>query len=279
MGHEVARGVYRHHRSLESKGTYMKKILILSLIFFTTDSFASGIASNTASAPCTNNTLETYSGNSNLSADWQPNEIKLRWYNNNTLMDVQTAANTCTYDGTLAVPSTAPTRTGYTFDGWTVRPEIDFATTIPTNENGTERWAIGVVNDSDYCWYQSNTVEEKNVVCGDDSNFKELSQYEWKVKFDHGSLYGMAGCSTTNSSWGRLGNPVIEPGPYCWCKTTGYKAADATNISRPSVELSWVFDDGGLVSFSNCKKFCATFCANYIKDLRGFRSSILSPAN
>ena len=99
----------------------MKKFLILLLLFFTTDSFASGIASNSASAPCTNNTLETYSGNSNLAADWQPNTINLRWYNENEKLTVQQSAQSCVYDGTLTIPSTPPTRTGYTFAGWKVR--------------------------------------------------------------------------------------------------------------------------------------------------------------
>ena len=99
----------------------MKKFLILLLLFFTTDSFASGIASNSASAPCTNNTLETYSGNSNLAADWQPNTINLRWYNENEKLTVQQSAQSCVYDGGLTIPSTPPTRTGYTFAGWAVR--------------------------------------------------------------------------------------------------------------------------------------------------------------
>ena len=100
----------------------MKKLLIvLSLMFFTIDSSASGIASNTTSAPCTNNTLETYSGNSNLSADWQPNTINLTWYNEQEKLTVQQSAQSCVYDGTLTIPSTPPTRTGYTFAGWKVR--------------------------------------------------------------------------------------------------------------------------------------------------------------
>ena len=102
----------------------MKKLFILSLLFFTTDSYSSGIASNSASAPCDNNTLETYSGNSNLSADWQPNTINLRWYNDNEKLTVQQSAQSCTYDGTLNIPSTPPTRTGYTFAGWEVKYAI-----------------------------------------------------------------------------------------------------------------------------------------------------------
>ena len=99
----------------------MKKLLILLLCLFTTDSFGSGIASNSTYAPCTNNTLETYSGNSNLAADWQPNTINLSWYNGDTKLTVQSSAQSCVYDGTLTIPSTQPTRTGYTFAGWEVR--------------------------------------------------------------------------------------------------------------------------------------------------------------
>ena len=102
----------------------MKKLLMLFLSLFISPVFGSGIASNTASAPCTNNTLETYSGNSNLQADWQPNTINLRWYNENEKLTVQQSAQTCTYDGTLTVPQTPPTRTGYTFAGWEVKYAI-----------------------------------------------------------------------------------------------------------------------------------------------------------
>ena len=99
----------------------MKKLFVLFLCLCVGDSFASGIASNSETAPCTNNTLETYSGNSNLSADWQPNTINISWYNENEKLTVQQSAQSCVYDGTLSVPATPPTRTGYTFAGWTIR--------------------------------------------------------------------------------------------------------------------------------------------------------------
>ena len=99
----------------------MKKVLLLFLFIFSLPTFASGIAADSVSAPCTNNTLETYSGNSNLQADWQPNVINLTWYNENEKLTVQSAAQSCVYDGALTIPSTQPTRTGYTFAGWKVR--------------------------------------------------------------------------------------------------------------------------------------------------------------
>ena len=256
----------------------MKNLLVvLSLIIFTTDSFASGIASNTNSAPCTNNTLETYSGNSNLSADWQPNEIQLRWYNGNTLMNVQSSANTCVYDGNLSIPSTAPTRTGYTFDGWTVRPEIDFVTTIPLYVNGDERFA----KSNNGCKYHIKTSSGSAVqVSCDNDDFKELREYEWKVKFNHGTLYGMSGCSTTSGERGEIGNPIIGSGEYCWCKATGYKAINSDTISAPSATLPWVFYSSGTcaVGEAGCRSDCANVCGNSASVSSLFRATLFTPA-
>jgi len=257
----------------------MRKFLILSLIFFITDSLASGIASNTNSAPCTNNTLETYSGNSNLSADWQPNEIQLRWYNGNTLLNVQSSANTCVYDSTLTIPQTAPTRTGYTFDGWTVRPEMDFAATIPTNVVGTNRWAIGLYNDTNSCWYATNSGSAYEVNCDSDTTYiNELQTHEWKVSFSHGNLYGMSRCSATSGTYAQPGTPVIGSGQYCWCKATGYKPSGSNIVNSPLSTLSWIFALNR-VSVVDCDQRCAVRCAYYTKFESDFRTALFVPAS
>jgi len=240
----------------------MKKIFLLLLCLFTSDSLASGIASNSASAPCTNNTLETYSGNSNLSADWQPNEIQLRWYNNNTLMDVQTAANTCTYDGALAVPSTAPTRTGYTFDGWTVRPEYDFSTF--TTRTGKESRGKG---ENGSCWRGIVGVDVGSYKITCDDTFDDLEPGEWKNSFSYGTIYGMSMCSSTvGTTRGEIGTPVESDGSYCWCKVTGYIPSNSNIKYAPSNTLPWVY----CYKPSSCKAGCADWCAwvfihNYIQ--------------
>ena len=256
----------------------MKKLFVLFLLFFTTDSHSSGIASNTNSAPCTNNTLETYSGNSNLSADWQPNEIKLRWYNGNTLMDVQSSANTCVYDSTLTIPQTAPTRTGYTFDGWTIRPEIDFATTIPTDSEGIERWAKGFLNN-DVCLYNDYTYD-----CAYNDYFTELQKYEWKVRFSHGTLYGMARCSADTATYANPGNPTTGSGQYCWCKATGYKVANTDIIKGSLKVLSWISlkDLTNPVTYESantCSRQCARLCAHYATYSTSIRTALFTPAN
>ncbi len=89
---------------------------------FSINLFATGITANSTSASCDNSTLNTYSGTSNLQANWQANQINLAWYSDGTqITTVQDAAKTCTYDGSLSVPSNPPTKVGYTFNGWKIR--------------------------------------------------------------------------------------------------------------------------------------------------------------
>ena len=233
----------------------MKRFLIIFLCLFTTDSFGSGIASNTNSAPCTNNTLETYSGNSNLSADWQPNEIQLRWYNNNTLMDVQSSANTCVYDGTLTIPQTAPTRTGYTFAGWQVRPEMDFAT-LNAEASGTGAWARCVNDGKDVCW---DGIPVAVRTCTD--MHKDLLQHEFKAVFAYGTVYGSAMCSETSGTWGQAGTPSNVYGVNCWCKVTAFKPNNENVLYAPLKTPKYIYDFNAT---SICSYRCAAGCVNML---------------
>ena len=269
----------------------MKRFLILLMIFFTTDSFASGIASNTASAPCTNNTLETYSGNSNLAADWQPNTIQLRWYDNNTLMDVQASANTCTYDGTLTIPSTAPTRIGYTFDGWTVKPEMDFAT---ITLSPYETYSIGTPyvdnpygqENSNSCMYTVGMVSRVYRNCAN-NNYRDLQLYEWKaIEYSNTTktIYGASKVSAksgnnnndawdnASSNWRATYNELESASgtkQYCWCQLTGYKPNSDAAVYAPSNSLPWIF-------VGNYKETgCAMFCGAKFRDYSTLRNLML----
>ena len=99
----------------------MKKLFILFLLFFTTDSFATGIGVIDNTAPCTNSTLDKYTGTANAEIDWQPNTINVTWFDGDTQLDVPSNAQSCVYDGTLTVPPAPSARPGYTFNGWKVR--------------------------------------------------------------------------------------------------------------------------------------------------------------
>ena len=161
------------------KGILMKKFLILLLCLFTTDSYSTGIG-NVSSAPCDNDTLSKYTGTANVEINWEPNTIGLKWFNGEEQITGQTS---CVYDGTITVPPT-PTKLGYTFNGWKI-PKYDFST-IPTDVNGTQRWAIGWYKDENYCWYDDNQNNAHNVNCNSDSTYNELQTHEWKVRFEHG---------------------------------------------------------------------------------------------
>ncbi len=121
-------------KRLKPVGAYVRGLLGLKQIrtiyfaflffVFSTNLFATdpNIPSNATSASCNNATLETYSGTSNLQANWEANQIDLFWYSDDEqITNIQSAATTCDYDSGLTVPSNPPTKTGYTFNGWTVR--------------------------------------------------------------------------------------------------------------------------------------------------------------
>ena len=187
-------------------------------------------------------------------------------------MEVESSSSGCTYDDALT-PPTAPSRTGYTFKGWHVRPTMNFSE-IPTNVNGTNRWAIGWYNNANYCWYDTNTGSAWNVACNSDATYsKELQTHEWKVKYSHGELYGMSGCSTTSGAYATSGNPTIGSGQYCWCKATGYKANGSSEVKGPLSALSWVlYNDYG--SVADCAQYCATGCAHRAEYYSAFRGAL-----
>ena len=253
----------------------MKKVCVLFLSIFILPAFATGIGSTT-SAPCDNATLSKYNGTADIEINWEPNTINLTWYDGDTQLNVPVASQTCTYDGMITVPPAPPEKLGYTFNGWKI-PKIDFST-IPTDVNGTNRWAIGWNNNATYCFYDTNTGSAWNVNCNSDSTYNELQTHEWKVRFEHGDLYGMAGCSTTNGTWANTGTPTIGTGQYCWCKATGYKATNASVISGPASTLSWVFyADRG--SAASCAQNCATNCAASAERNSAFRTALFAPAS
>ena len=236
----------------------MKKAFALFLSFFTLPAMASGIDATSASAPCTNNTLETYSGNTNLQADWQPNTIDIRWYNMNTQVTPTNAiANTCVYDGTLSIPSNAPSRIGYTFAGWEVRPQYDFST-LPANKQGIHAWS----KNQSVCLY-GDLSRTTGTPC-DNGSFDDLNIYEWKGSFDYGMLYGMVKCtSTPESTIGKIGTPdTTTDGVYCWCKATGFIPTNSNIKYSPSKSPRWTY----IRTFTyvhECHNYCADWCSFY----------------
>ena len=55
-------------------------------------------------------------------ATCEANNIALKWYNDNTeVVPANSAAEQCTYNETITIPTNEPQKTGYTFGGWKLR--------------------------------------------------------------------------------------------------------------------------------------------------------------
>ena len=57
--------------------------------------------------------------NVKIVAKYEPNTINLRWY---SVGDTVFETSQCTYGDTITLPATNPTRPGYIFAGWQLRP-------------------------------------------------------------------------------------------------------------------------------------------------------------
>ena len=130
---------------------------------FSTNLFATGIDANASSASCDNSTLNTYSGTSNLQANWDANNISVGYYSNGQLY----STSSCDYDDGLPVPTTAPTKTGYTFNGWTIKGLPSGYTRLQyIQTSGTQYINTGIVGAATWkIIAQSNAVStSKNTI-------------------------------------------------------------------------------------------------------------------
>ena len=262
-------------------------LTIFSIIFFAPTFATSDIPSGTSTADCKNVPLETYSGTSNLTADWQANTIALHWYNGNTLIEnIPNASSSCEYDGTLTPPETIPQREGYIFKGWRVRPQINFETiSIDTFISG---YGKGATSWCGY-WYGNVKQAEGRDICSEVSGFNDLQPSEWKTELSDGWLYGMAKCSAKagddhnhtwninyKSDWTATTNELDSAtgdATYCWCKSTGFRANNSDTKYASSKNLLWVYT----TTASTCRASCALFCAaSWSYKYAAFRSALVS---
>ena len=262
--------------------------------------FATDIPSSASSADCKYNPLETYTGTSNLQADWQPNTIALHWYNGDTEITsgVQTS---CVYDGALTPPTTIPTKTGYTFKGWRVKQADTscFASQVCSLTGSAVNGLTYDYSDSTvYGFYSHNGQNKLN-----ESTYG-LTAGGWAIKDTGGGIVkGIASCNSTMPTimetimtamgngtmseeqalaavYGSCASDAIKPsntfsssssGQYCWCKMSSYtpSGGSACNVASPS----WVFyPDGGPAS--DCAGECVIYCAYSVLNLADFRRAV-----
>jgi len=238
---------------------------------FSAPSFADpDISSSASTADCKNNPLQTYSGTSNLQANWRANTIQLHWYEDSdatTEMNVASASQSCVYDGTLTPPATIPTKTGYTFKGWRVKQAgaSCFASQVCSLTGSAVNGLTYDDNDSTaYGYYGHDGQDKKN-----ESTYG-LTAGEWAVKDTGGGIIkGIASCNSTNAlgEYDSCASDAIKPGntfsssssgQYCWCKISSYKPSggNVCNVASPS----WVFNFAYSSAY-NCASYCANDCA------------------
>ena len=133
----------------------------------------------------------------------------VKWYADNSLYDT----TTCQTGGDINLP-TAPTKRGYTFNGWA--PAYDLST-LNKNTNGNVYYAI--VNTGT-CYYRTADMSSSSTMSCSDSNYSDLTAGHWKTEFSYGTVYGDSKCSTTTGTWATAGNPVDTAGTECWCRAT-----------------------------------------------------------
>ena len=262
-------------------------------VFALNNAYATGISGSATSAQCVEPTLGRYEGTANLQAEWEANTVQLSWYSNYTMINPTDAIDDCEYSGSLTRP-TNPSRTGYTFTGWTVSPKVEFST-LSLGSVTAISYGKGeaISNHRDYCWYYDTTDHHGYDICNM-GEFTELQQYEWKQPFANGTVYGMAHCSALPGNNYSMTWPAenranytstldamntydtqhsTEEKKYCWCQATGYKATNQSTIQRPLSSLAWVFDyDIG--SASNCAGRCAAHCAYNVRWRSAFRAAV-----
>ena len=259
----------------------MKNIFLTSAIIAVMSYPAIALDANNHIEPspetdCVETTLGTATGPANLEADWTANTINLEWYNENTKLTVPTTSNTCTYDGGITLPSTNPTKTGYTFRGWQVRETIQ-----QCSLSGLDPSISGTYDAQHVRWKPINGDSGRTMTkYGWTENSSDLNNGEWAVTFSYGTVKGVALCSdTSNSSGGAHATAGTleesETGHYCWCKATGIAEQGSTEYC-PVASSSWVsgYIYGDASATSGCAYGCAADCANGVRGDSGLRRKV-----
>ena len=117
-------------------------------------------------ATCDSGTLSTDTGPTNLRANYESNQLNLKWYDDdyNRINVSSTSSDSCTYGGAINLP-TPPTKTGYTFKGWKV---IKYTPIEYIEGNGSQWIDTGIVlqNATYDTEIMPSTVSESNRIIG-----------------------------------------------------------------------------------------------------------------
>ena len=253
----------------------MRKILLTSvLVCIVFSAFADDPVYITDGSKCTNATTGTTGGNISLRTVYQPKSIPITWESNGTTY----TTSTCTYDTQLQMP-VAPTRLGYTFDGWTLEEACSLSN-LNTSIDADRHACIEI-------------VEREGSECSNHESPTTYGLYtsgQWAVPFSYGTVFGMAKCSAKsgNSHGGAWGGNSADwtsdattldsttgEKKDCWCSATAYTPSGGNQCQLSS--SSWVFLDK-YGSSADCADFCANGCGKGVAFESAFRVALFGAA-
>ncbi|MBQ6012199.1 MAG: InlB B-repeat-containing protein, partial [Alphaproteobacteria bacterium] len=187
----------------------------------------------------------------------------------NEIQNVPSTSQSCTYDGSLTPPpvSYVPTRTGYTFKGWRVRPPVCSLSSLKPGIQGTAMSSVS----------ENGQVNNYN---GSNAATLGLVNNEWAVTFSYGVLLGKVKCSAkvgdnggymwsnASSNWKATESELDSAGPgnYCWCKPTKF-IPDGGSMCYVS-STNWLFFEEEV---DTCSSGCAYWCATQVFQTVSFR--------
>ena len=243
----------------------MKKLLPISVIaiFAITPTFADNEPTVIPTpASCNEAVLNTTEGSADLEAIYTANTINTTWYSGYGNNASVSNATQCSYDGTINLPQTNPSRAGYAFNGWRLK-----RCEIPSS--------LASTNGSSY-GYQNDRTGADGADSGNTSDYGLTEDNTWGVTWSSGDkVVGEAICSQTRGTWATAGTPDTTGAgttEYCWCRATGYIASGESqcDLSSPSwvVIANW--------SVSDCAHDCAKRCAEYVRINSGFRAAVFT---
>ena len=155
-------------------------------------------------ANCNEAVLNTTEGSADLEAIYTANTINTTWYSGYGNNASVANATQCSYDGTINLPQTNPSRPGYAFNGWKLK-----ACSVPINNVMIHPQHMYAKDASSMCSKDVSSGEQHNTTIGDDeyffysgdicseSSFADLSIKEWKAEFSYGTVKGIASCQPT----------------------------------------------------------------------------------
>ena len=244
----------------------MKHLLLSSIIaMLTVPAFADTVTTLPNNAVCNETNLGTSSGAADIEVAWEANTINTQWFTGYGENTAAANATTCTYDGTINLPQTNPSRPGYAFNGWKLRtPTVQSNPLANLNTSAEPSAMAGIFFD------ESAAPDSQTVASYGLTNPGTLA-----MTFSYGDIYMEASCNSTSVSGGdfvaaiyyniwtqnlteeeeelqrnqlfsnfnfvtRQSNTFTRGsnGDVCWCCVYGYKPTNGTMQSTSDAQ--WV---------------------------------------